>query len=440
MGLEYLSQPQVFLSPITAVGGIQNGLYDSPVPPLFTSFYTWTSTSEVTATTFPLTGIETLTNRSGSFIVTVGGVVQSPTTYTIDVLNRTLTFDTPVNDNTDVLITQIGTIAVSAQSLSELTANNSFFSNIIGINSLLTNITAIDSRLLNVTATNLRVLSSQFFGTTVFNTVTATNLVVLSAVTQVQQTIITPTSGVSLTAIGTALFKGPISATDVATIDQDLTVGGTIYTINGDSNIWNYNTTLLQSNSANWISARSTLNSLSSNWQTTYQTVCSLSSNWEVGYNAGLAYQSLSSSFATNTTLCAVSSLLLPSSVYQETSGSFATNTALNATSSVLLPTSIYQNASGNWQSTYQTVCALSASWEESADILPTVTNYLSTNLVTVSSLNVTNQLLSANTNLFNIFLTPNNTLTTSICAISGDGVTPFVMQFTNGLLTSLTV
>jgi len=32
------------------------------------------------------------------------------------------------------------------------------------------------------------------------------------------------------------------------------------------------------------------------------------------------------------------------------------------------------------------------------------------------------------------------NTLTTSVCAISGNGVTPFVMNFTNGLLTSITV
>jgi hypothetical protein len=98
----------------------------------------------------------------------------------------------------------------------------------------------------------------------------------------------------------------------------------------------------------------------------------------------------------------------------------------------------VVQSNSANWQSTYETVSALSASWEESADILPTITNYLSTELVTISSLNVTEQLLSANNDLFNLFLTPANTLTTSICAMSGDGVTPFVMQFTNGLLTTI--
>lgn len=97
---------------------------------------------------------------------------------------------------------------------------------------------------------------------------------------------------------------------------------------------------------------------------------------------------------------------------------------------------------SGNsdlWNDTSSLVQANSGLWEESADILPTVTNYLSTELVAVSSLNVTEQLLSANNDLFNLFLTPANTLTTSICAMSGDGVTPFTMQFTNGLLTSIT-
>ena len=94
---------------------------------------------------------------------------------------------------------------------------------------------------------------------------------------------------------------------------------------------------------------------------------------------------------------------------------------------------------SDTWNDVSTVVQSNSASWEESADILPTVTNYLSTEQVTVSTLNVTEQLLSANNDLFDLFLTPNNTLTTSVCAMSGDGITPFVMDFTNGLLTSIT-
>ena len=93
-----------------------------------------------------------------------------------------------------------------------------------------------------------------------------------------------------------------------------------------------------------------------------------------------------------------------------------------------------------NWNDTYTTVVNNSASWEDSADIVPTITNYLSTNNVQVSGLNTTNNLtvvgdISASGTIYSA-----NTLTTSICAISGNGSTPFVMQFTNGLLTGITL
>jgi hypothetical protein len=58
------------------------------------------------------------------------------------------------------------------------------------------------------------------------------------------------------------------------------------------------------------------------------------------------------------------------------------------------------------WSQAYSLIQANSATWEESADILPTVTNYLSTNNVLVSTLNTRGQLLSAGTDLFDIFLT----------------------------------
>jgi len=94
---------------------------------------------------------------------------------------------------------------------------------------------------------------------------------------------------------------------------------------------------------------------------------------------------------------------------------------------------------SDNWNDLYTFVQDTSAEWEESDEIISSVTNYLSTELVTISSLNVTNELLIDGGSIFNTFLTPDNTLTTSICAISADGVTPFVMEFTNGLLTDIT-
>jgi hypothetical protein len=50
---------------------------------------------------------------------------------------------------------------------------------------------------------------------------------------------------------------------------------------------------------------------------------------------------------------------------------------------------------SNQWNSTYTTVQNNSASWEESAEILPTVTNYLSTSNVLISGLNVTRDIVA---------------------------------------------
>jgi hypothetical protein len=304
MGLEYITQPQVFLAGLTALGGINGS-----TPPFYTSFYTWTTATSEPIFSFYLDNPNVaLLDIPSSYIVSVGGVVQSPSQYSIDIFNRTIFFNEPVNEDTEISVTQIGTVAVSTIDVTGLTAENSFLN--------------------NVTASNLQVTSS------IFDNVTATELTVLSSTIEVTNTVVIPVSVVSLTAIDFTVF------------DQDVSITGVLYTSGGNS----------------------------TEWESTYETVSTLSSNWNFGYDVATYVQ------------------------------------------------------------------ANSASWEESAEILPTVTNYLSTELVNVSSLNVTEQLLSASTDLFDLFLTPNNTLTTSVCAMSGDGVTPFVMQFTDGLLTSVTV
>jgi hypothetical protein len=67
---------------------------------------------------------------------------------------------------------------------------------------------------------------------------------------------------------------------------------------------------------------------------------------------------------------------------------------ALGGTSDIWNSTSALVNAkSANWDSVYSTVCALSVAWEESTEILPTVTNYLSTNNVLISSVAVTDNI-----------------------------------------------
>jgi hypothetical protein len=105
---------------------------------------------------------------------------------------------------------------------------------------------------------------------------------------------------------------------------------------------------------------------------------------------------------------------------------------------------------SANWEDTYTTVQINSASWdfsynvatyvqansgdwEESDEIIPTVTNYLSTSEVLLSSLTVTGDISATGT------IYTANALTTTISAISADGITVFNMQFTNGLLTEIT-
>jgi hypothetical protein len=59
---------------------------------------------------------------------------------------------------------------------------------------------------------------------------------------------------------------------------------------------------------------------------------------------------------------------------------------------------------SEDWARTYSLVQANSSTWEESADILPTVTNYLSTNNILVNTFNTRGPLLSAGTDLSDIF------------------------------------
>jgi len=85
-----------------------------------------------------------------------------------------------------------------------------------------------------------------------------------------------------------------------------------------------------------------------------YTTVRSNSANWNNAYNISTAYSSVSSSFATNTNLNAVSSLLTPLTLTNNLTSQLVNNTNFNnyttsvaATTATLLPTSVYQSISG---------------------------------------------------------------------------------------------
>lgn len=151
MGLEILTQPQVFLAPISALGGI----FGNP-PPFYTSFYTWTTSTPTSTSIFFLDNPNVaLLDIPSSYIVSVGGVVQSPTQYVVNPLDRSVNFTVPVIEDTIISVTQIGTVAVSTINVTGLTAKDSFFENVTAIDSLFSN-----SLFTNLTATNFTVLSS----------------------------------------------------------------------------------------------------------------------------------------------------------------------------------------------------------------------------------------------------------------------------------------
>lgn len=69
---------------------------------------TWTQTFTYPTTSFSLTGaLNYKPDNKSSFIVNVGGVLQAPVNYNIDIINQRLTFNTPLPSNTPVSVTQL---------------------------------------------------------------------------------------------------------------------------------------------------------------------------------------------------------------------------------------------------------------------------------------------------------------------------------------------
>jgi hypothetical protein len=151
MGLEYIVQPQVFLGGLTALGpGIQ-GLTENY--PLLTTYNSWTSTAPINASVFPMPGTWSIydgPNNSASFIVSVGGVIQPPSTYSIDILNRLLTFSSPVSADIEIAVTQLATASPSSQDFNFVKSVSAEFTTLSAnngtINTLIvTNLTALST-------------------------------------------------------------------------------------------------------------------------------------------------------------------------------------------------------------------------------------------------------------------------------------------------------
>jgi PKD domain len=86
-------------------------IYNTSLPSNYiSSIQYWLSSSPTPATTFPLTGSPTLSANTNYYVTSIDGIIQSPTTYTIDITNNNIVFSQPVPANVPVQVTFIPTL------------------------------------------------------------------------------------------------------------------------------------------------------------------------------------------------------------------------------------------------------------------------------------------------------------------------------------------
>ena len=282
MGLEYIVQPQVFLGGLTALGpGIQ-GLTEQY--PLLTTYYSWTSTASVNISSFPIPidagSIYGGPGKESSFIVSVGGVVQPPTQYTVDPILRTITFNTTgsiISAGIEFAVTQLATAAPSSQNFDYVKSVSAEFTTLSALNGtidnlVVTNLTALST---TVNVIDIRVTEISGFRATgdvdVLGNVNVTNNINLTGSLNV--TTISATGNIS----AANLSKYFILSAD--TDSKSVTNGTTFFETNGivsleanknyklNYDLYFYNPTA--NNLCYILSASNTLNSLNSNFITT---------------------------------------------------------------------------------------------------------------------------------------------------------------------------
>jgi len=224
MGLEYIIQPQVFVRGLTALGqGIQ-GLTENY--PLLTTYNYWTSTALVPTSSFPIPGNWSIydgPNNSASFIVNVGGVTQSPEFYSIDIINRRLTFGTAISAGIEIAVTQLATASPSSQSFDFIKSVSAEFITLSAQN--------IISEAINLTASNLNTKNL------VTDTLLVTNLTALSSelrvvdITQYELSGFKSTGDIDIT--GNVTMTGSLS-----TGSSVLAAGPLLVRTKSDSNIF----------------------------------------------------------------------------------------------------------------------------------------------------------------------------------------------------------
>jgi hypothetical protein len=230
MGLEYITRPQVFVQPITAVNGVFG--INNPYP-LLTTYQSWVSTGTVNTSAFPIPGTWTMLDSSGSFIVTVGNVIQSPTKYTIDRNNRRLTFSTAISAGIEVAVTQLATAAPSSQDFNYLQSVSALFINLSAVNTSIANLNVIRADVTNLTAVRANVTNLTAFNTNVTN---------LSVYSLTADNIISTTATIGNNTIST-FDKSPLTLLGAAQGSVFLSLQNTNNTLSASTDISVYNET-----------------------------------------------------------------------------------------------------------------------------------------------------------------------------------------------------
>lgn len=82
-------------------------IYNPLLPEHISTLQYWTSSTTVSTTTFLLTGSPTLSANQNYYVVSLGGVLQRPESYTINNSLKTITFQEPVHPNTQINVIYI---------------------------------------------------------------------------------------------------------------------------------------------------------------------------------------------------------------------------------------------------------------------------------------------------------------------------------------------
>jgi hypothetical protein len=235
-----------------------------------------------------------------------------------------------------------------------------------------------------------------------------------------------------------------------------------------NSTYWQNISIQVENSSPAWNSNYNTTYSNSANWTNTYTNVKENSSAWGASSSISNILQYLSTNTITINNAIVLNSISAAdiSSITPSSSAVISDNNATQGkgnntlhvafkngvyfSTPILSATNLIYDGNSNsigWSSVYTTVRQNSASWEEYAEILPTVTNYLSTTNVMLSSLTVMQNLSVAGILSIESFSAPaakfiigDLTLTKNLSVVGTSYMSNIIADNTNIILSAATV